>query len=228
MLIDPQGVDANTVPTGMVTMLYIKADGTIEVETYSTIQESYYKESNQFTIEETEHNYENIDSVIYANGYLQAGAFTSACTACNYVHTFESAPIFVFSGYSVREFGTSVICVGYTVDFEALVLYESVMGTEIEFGITAAAYDNLTVEGKPINADGTTCETTGGVVVNYKVEDSYSHINLILNSSNWDEYADKRVILCAYYIENGEVYYICDKDVATQSAGYTTYNELKN
>ena len=79
-----------------------------------------------------------------------------------------------------------------------------------------------------INADGTTCETTGGVVVNYKVDGNYNHINLILNSGNWDEYADKRVILCAYYVEKGEVYYLCDREVATQSAGYITYNELKN
>ena len=227
MLIDPQGVDTS-VPTGMVTMLYIKADGTIEVETYSTIQEKHYKQSNQFVIEETEHNYGSISSVAYANGYLQAGTFTSACIACNYEHAFELAPLFVFSGYSVKEFDAPAICVGYTVNFDALALYESVMGTEIEIGITAASYDNLIVEGKPINADGTTCETTSGVVVNYKVEGVYNHIDLILNSGNWDEYADKRVILCAYYVENGEVYYLCDREVATQSAGYITYNELKN
>ena len=228
MLIDPQGVDANTVPTGMVTMLYIKSDGTIEVETYSTIQESYYKESNQFTIEETEHAYENIASIVYANGYLQTGALTSACATCQYEHTFEAAPLFVFSGYSIKESGAPAICVGYTIDFEAMALYESVMGTEIVIGITAAAYDNLTVEGKPINADGTTCETTAGAVVNYKIEESYNHINLILNSGNWDKYADRRVILCAYYIENGEAYYICDNNSVSQSAGYITYNELNN
>ncbi len=186
--------------------------------------------SAQYCIEtgvECEHNLET-QSIEYKNGYLQAGVRTEKCKLCSAIVTTKLDAMITFSGYSVKEIGAPAICVGYTVNFDALTLYESVMGTEIEIGITAASYDNLTVEGKPINADGTTCETTGGVVVNYKVEGNYNHINLILNSGNWDEYADKRVILCAYYVEKGEVYYLCDREVATQSAGYITYNELKN
>ena len=69
ILSDHQGVDTST-PTGMVTMLYFKADGSIEVETYSTIQECYYRESNQFIIEESEHRYGEATSCVYNNGYL--------------------------------------------------------------------------------------------------------------------------------------------------------------
>lgn len=51
MLVDPQGVDANVMHTGMVAMLYFSADGrNVTVEWYSTIQEKYFKEANQFTM----------------------------------------------------------------------------------------------------------------------------------------------------------------------------------
>ena len=50
MLIDPQGLDANDVPGGMVAMFYFKNNGTeLTVQYYSTIQEKYYGEA--FTVE---------------------------------------------------------------------------------------------------------------------------------------------------------------------------------
>lgn len=49
MLVDPQGVDLYTTPTGMVTMLYFSEDGKhVQVETYSTIEEKWYLLANQF------------------------------------------------------------------------------------------------------------------------------------------------------------------------------------
>ena len=51
MLIDPQGLD-QVDPTGMITMLYFSNDGkTITVETYSTVKQAYYLDSNQYTID---------------------------------------------------------------------------------------------------------------------------------------------------------------------------------
>ena len=51
MLIDPQGIDNDVRPTGMVAMLYFSEDGrTVSYEWYSTIQEKYYKASNMDTI----------------------------------------------------------------------------------------------------------------------------------------------------------------------------------
>ena len=225
MLVDPQGVDTS-VPTGMVTMLYFKADGSIEVETYSTIQEMYYKEANQFVIEETEHAYSDYEGFTYENGYLMAGTLHATCTKCGYSHGFATEPLFVFSGYSIKEDNTAAICVGYTVNLELLAYYEEMNGTSIDIGITAAAYDNLVVEGAPINPDGTSGKTTNGIVVNYKISKEFKQVCLVLRSKNWEEFATRRVVLCAYYIENGKVYYICDTENITEKAGYVTYGEL--
>lgn len=49
MLINPQGVDAKQGSTGMITVLYFSEDGKqVNVETYSTIRQQYFLESNQF------------------------------------------------------------------------------------------------------------------------------------------------------------------------------------
>lgn len=51
MLINPQNMDFNTGPAGMVAMLYFSADGkTVQVEYYSTARDQYWKASNQFTV----------------------------------------------------------------------------------------------------------------------------------------------------------------------------------
>ncbi len=54
MLINFQVTDAHFGYTGMVTMLYFSEDGSeIQVRTYSPLQEAYFLEENQFTLNET-------------------------------------------------------------------------------------------------------------------------------------------------------------------------------
>ena len=225
LLIDPQGIDAGGIATGMVTMLYFKADGSIEVETYSTIQEKHYKESNQFVIEESEHNYLSDLSFTYENGYAQKGALVSRCAGCNYEHSFEAAPLFTFLGYSASTFNTSSICAGYKIDFELLEKYEVMNNTEITIGVVAAGYDNLINAGKPIKPDGTGGETTSGRVISYVLEEGHSFVDLILNAPDWSSYMDRSIILCAFIIENQEVSYICQSGIAS-TASPITYSQI--
>lgn len=51
LLIDPQGVDANTVGgAGLVTMLHFSPDGkNVQLRTYSTIKEAYFMAENQYS-----------------------------------------------------------------------------------------------------------------------------------------------------------------------------------
>ena len=52
MLVDPQATDKTVGACGLVAMLYFKNDGkTVEVEYYSTVNEAYFLEENQFTFE---------------------------------------------------------------------------------------------------------------------------------------------------------------------------------
>lgn len=51
LLIDPQNLDKDLEPMGMVAMLYFSEDGkNVDVEWYSTIQERFYREENVFSM----------------------------------------------------------------------------------------------------------------------------------------------------------------------------------
>jgi len=224
LLVDPQGVDTS-VPTGMVTMLYVKADGTIEVETYSTIQEKHYKESNQFAIEETEHNYAEDLSFAYPQGYTSCGALTSRCVICDYVHTFETAPLFTFNGYSIQETDSSSICAGYVVEFGLVNKYEEMNETEFTIGMVAAPFGNLVTSGKPINPDGTKGQVTSGQIQSYVLEKEYRYVDIILKSKDWNAFKDHQISLCLFIIEQGSVGYLCD-DTVKETASAITYGNL--
>ena len=225
ILTDHQGVDTST-PTGMVTMLYVKADGSIEVETYSTIQEAYYKENNQFVIEETEHSYTVDMSYAYENGYLQSGVFSAVCEHCGKSVTKEIAPIIVFHGYSIKEDNTAM-CVDYSINYKIFNDYKKVMGAEISLGVVACASDNLVnKDNKPINSDGTVAKVTAGVISNAIIDNERSNVAIIMRTNDWSKYADRGVIMCAYILENNTVSYICTEDTATSAAISVTYNEI--
>ena len=52
MLIDPQAVDGELSPSGLVTMLYFSNDGkTIYVQTYSTVKEKFFLADNQYNVD---------------------------------------------------------------------------------------------------------------------------------------------------------------------------------
>ena len=229
LLVDPQGIDASGVATGMVTMLYFKADGSLEVETYSTIQEKHYKESNQFIIEETSHDYKADISFTYENGYLCSGSRVSECNNCQARHTFEEDALITFLGYSACTYDTTSICAGYQFNYELLEKYELLNGTKLNFGFVAAAYDNVVSTGKPINPDGTASETTQGSIISDTLEDIATNtVVLFLESDNWESYKDNKLIFCMYYIENNSVYYVCSPTEASPVAGYITYSSLIN
>ena len=223
ILSDHQGVDTST-PTGMVTMLYFKADGSIEVETYSTIQEAYYKEVNQFVIEETEHSYN--ESIEYANGYLQKGIVTLKCVHCEKEITEELSPIIVFKGYSVKEDNTA-ICVDYLINYELLYRYEKSSGGDIILGIVACGSENLVnKDNKPINADGTLAEVSVGKIANQIIEVENPSVSLVMKSSDWSKYRDLGMILCMYLIEDSCVSYLCEEGYPSPSGLVITYNQI--
>ena len=224
MLADPQGVDANTVPTGMVTMLYIMADGSIEVETYSTIQEKYYREDNQFTIEETEHKFKNNPVYTYENGYLMPGTMTAECVHCGKVGTTVAPALAIYKGTSVAEYGVSSVTVSYSINYAQIESYEIAMGTKIELGVVACAAERLVnKDNKPINQDGTAAKLEAGNIATSKIDPAYTNVSIIMKTDNWEKYADLEIIMCMYVIENGSVSYACSSAL-TEASIPITYN----
>ena len=225
ILTDHQGIDANSAPTGMVTMLYFMADGSIEVETYSTIQERYYLEENQFTIEKTEHKYVNNPVYAYENGYLQKGTVTMECD-CGATRTFETNALITFKGYSIAEDGISSVVVGYTINYKQIEVYENAVGTKINLGVVACASDSLVnADNKPVNSDGSVAQTTIGTIANQTISTTLTNVTIIMKTESWEKYADKNIIMCLYIIENEVVSYASGKEL-TEAAQPITYNQV--
>jgi hypothetical protein len=178
----------------------------------------------QYVIDMHQHSYETTD-IAYANGYMQNGTRTETCVACGHEKVSEVKALFVFSGYSVSTFNSAGISVGYVVNCELLAEYEALNNTKITIGMVAAPFNNLVNTGKPINADGSVGAVTSGRVMHYELEQMHAFIDMILVSSDWNAYKDRKVILCAYIIENGKVGYICGDEI-TDVATYITYSEL--
>ena len=227
MLVDPQGVDTS-IPTGMITMLYFKADGSIEVETYSTIQELYYKETNQFTIKETAHSFTKNESCVYPNGYLAAGVHSATCIYCKKVKDSATDAIIVFKGYSIKNDETA-LCAGYSINYRALNLYERINNQKLVLGAVACASGNLANgDNKPINADGSTASVIAGKILSSPIDTSYPNVLVIMETDNWSKYENSEVILCLYIIDGNTVSYACDKSSASESAIAITYNQIRN
>ena len=225
ILTDHQGVDTSK-PTGMVTMLYFKADGSVEVETYSTIQESFYKETNQFVIEEMAHEWTENVTHRYENGYQNEGTVSAMCKNCGAESVKAISPIVVFKGYSMRS-DLSAICAGYEINYDALEVYETERGITLDFGVVACASGVLALgDNKPINADKTTADVTTGRIESEIIEKDYLYVSVMIEAESWDGLGDVELILCMFVIDGGEVTYLCDTDTKCDSASVVTYNQI--
>ena len=178
---------------------------------------------------ECEHSFE-ISTLKYENGYLQKGIMKSVCAECGMEAFENTAPMIKFYGYSISTFNTNSICAGYEIDFDMLTVYEKANGVEITLGFTAAVYEYLSDEGKPIKADGTSADVTQGMVVNQLIPRANGYLDLILWAEDWTAYMDTETIICAYLLEkdsegNATVGYICD-DAVTETAMPITYKGL--
>lgn len=174
---------------------------------------------------ECEHSYE-ITDVEYANGYMQDGTATKVCTGCGKTLVEGAPALIVNKGYSVAEYGVSSVTVSYSVNYEAIALYEQINNTKIDLGVVACASGNLTnADNKPINTDGTSASVNSGMVANSKVDKSFACVSIIMRTSSWEKYANLEMIMCLYVIENDTVWY-ASSEALTEVATTVTYNGI--
>lgn len=231
MLVDPQGVDTST-PTGMVTMLYFKADGSIEVETYSTIQESYYKESNQFVIRETEHDYKTY--IVYAQGFDKDGEKGKKCTLCGAVKSKEIAtPLFVALGYSIGPDGYSLKA-GFNININLLNEYKQLY-PDFSFGMIIANANTI-ASGESFFVNELLNSSAKGVMVSVKSLE-YTIWNIDIDGFN-PEFADSLELVVGVYTNDGEGnmavcqhinadYYTTAKTYSDMSLNAITFNQVR-
>ena len=170
------------------------------------------------------HNIIDGEKVFFRDGYTSAGYIMSSyCDTCaNYdVKTeTEIGPLFTSLGYSVRETGTLAIQFGVAVNYDNIALYEEIIGTEIEFGITAvsrAAYS----EGNPLKNILGVVTTDKAVILKDMTEKDYDIFSYAISGFTDDE---AEFVLCAYLYDGWDIYYIGEE--TSETASSVTYKQF--
>ncbi len=179
-------------------------------------------------LEGTALGHDDVVIAIEYENYLANGTQTIGCKRCDKTETgVEALALIVFNGYSAKENNPNAICVAYTINHDMIAIYEKVAGKDLILGVVACASDNLVnQDNKPIKSNGLAAEVNKGKVVNNTIESTRKDVTVILETTDWSAYADKKMILCAYIIENGKVSYICNEEAVSDSGLTVTYNEI--
>lgn len=134
----------------------------------------------------------------------------SVCTNCgkkSKVNEKDFDPIFVFSGYSVKESEPTAICAGYTVNHKSLGIYKKYNPNAVlEYGFVAvkSSENNKVLEYK----DGSVVASNEKAVL-VPVEGAYAGFDFILRGFNNDGSQDNVELVISAYIGNGtEIFYM--------------------
>ncbi len=153
----------------------------------------------------------------YENGYLKSGTYKNACAneGCGHGEESEISPLATSKGYSLEE-GTNsgAIVFGITFNREAILAYESYLGTKIEFGLLASNEHE-----SPLNDDASA--KTGTVKTSFE-DTKYSIFHLKLTNIAKDKW-DSQLHLGAYLVIGNEISYVNNKEISQNSA-LVSYN----
>lgn len=165
-------------------------DGNCETEVMCSVCNEYtYKEAKEHNITE---------SIIYSN-FAKNGEYSVKCTndGCKYGTSQTAYALFNCVGLStpVSE-NRGEMVIGYTVNFEAIELYEKVMNITLDYGIFAVAKNKI--EDNDIFENG---EATNGVVT-ATVDRTYVAFEFRIAGFETEEHKNAKIALGAYVIDS--------------------------
>ncbi|MBR2296413.1 MAG: leucine-rich repeat domain-containing protein [Clostridia bacterium] len=189
-----------------------------EGEVENTMLDHVYKTSNSCIVGAQCENFEHCgaelspiaqehamsQTVIYAQGFTKSGVHSKFCTNENCTVEDKDivlSPIFVAKGYSTNSEKTAING-GYTVNLDALEIYEGVNGN-ITYGIVIANAEKF--DGKSFFDESNKVNTTKALQV--EIDDEYSNFDCSINFGSTAN-SDLKLIICAYVIEGDNVTFI--------------------
>ena len=134
------------------------------------------------------------------------------------------APILTFSGYSAK-IGGDEICVGYTINYDSLRIYEQKTGKQagtVKFGITASVVANATAKYETLKNN---FNTIGGAIVT-QINNDCPAFDFILTDFTADYY-NIPLVMCAFVSDGVDIYY-ADVGGCNTYATPITYSLLTN
>ena len=189
-----------------------------EGEVENTMLDHVYKTSNSCIVGAQCENFEHCgaelspiaqehamsQTVIYAQGFTKSGVHSKFCTNENCTVEDKDivlSPIFVAKGYSTNSEKTAING-GYTVNLDALEIYEGVNGN-ITYGIVIANAEKF--DGKSFFNESNKVNTTKALQV--EINNEYSNFNCSIEFGTITNNSLK-LIICAYVIEGDNVTFI--------------------
>ena len=172
-----------------------------------------------------------VTDVIYENGFLNGGIIVNKCQSegCEYFEkTGDIDPMFTTSGYSLPENGTNSIAIGFTVNYNAISVYESTTKKTVDFGVFAVSQSNLG-ENDIFSSDG---KASNGVI--YADVAGYEFASFELKISGFSgEYMTMKFAMGAYVItaKDGVTEYAYLQDEAPSQGEkyhFVSFEEIKN
>lgn len=212
-------------------------DGTLTVKrsTNKGYPASYYDdEVANFSSPKLGHSADltKIVGVTYES-YLLNGTYIASCERCNVNAKADQStalPLFVFLGYSTPEDGSYGIVASYTLNLKAILEYETLTGTTLNYGIVAAAKQNLG-ENNPLDINGNVVTLEKGNVVKSEISKDYAAYDFILKGMK-DNQLDTELVIATYVevvTENNEksVVYLQSQQ-KTNALSVISYNTIPN
>lgn len=162
-------------------------------------------------------------SMIYES-FLEYGKQYIRCSHCkDEIEGEILEPIFRNLGYSYSEVSGSVMQ-GFAVNNKALDIYQKGTGQTVNYGLVAALKSSVTSqELVDVNGNG----VNERVIVAPFTNKTYDLFEIKIKNIG-EEYRDKELYCCAYYIVNGKVTYL---DASTEKGTVLTpitYNQIAN
>ena len=185
-------------------------DGTLTVKRSANkgYPTSYYDdEIANFSSPKLGHNVDltKIVGVTYES-FLEYGTYIAPCARCNENAKADEStalPLFAFLGYSTPEDGSYGIVASYTLNLKAILEYETLTATTLNYGIVAAAKQNLG-ENNMLDINGNVAALDKGNVVKTEISKDYAAYDFILTKMNENQLDLELVIASYVVVKNGD------------------------
>ena len=190
----PEQLEALKLSHGFCSRASSVAEATVQEATVKTYCELGYSEHTENSV------------YAYSNGYASKGSLTVGCTkGCGLVSTTELEPIITLLGYSSK-IDSGEICVGYSLNREALALCEDKLDITLDYGVVAiiptddADYTPLYVENGEIKSSEYSITSS--------VTKTSASFDFVIKGFTKDYY-DMELVMCAYVYDGSSIGYLC-------------------
>lgn len=198
---------------------------TLNAEINGVENEAYGTEVVSLPLSSEHTDSDIVKDINYENGMTELGKKVFKCLYCDETIGEEAEgtfpAMFVYYGYSLKEFGESSVSQCYGFKDSVYADYFEITGKEISYGVAVATKASVP-DGKLVNADGT--GVNSGVVAFSCTSAKYDVIDVKVTGLAGNEGTE--LYFCGYYIVDGAVYYIDNGESGLECAVATTYNKI--